>query len=892
MAKQKNIRRDIEKENAELRDSLQKEYQLQSNLVDILQKKVQGQRQLNDTQTSLIDKVKSQNSIEDQLVSIQKAKQKIIDKQAKTGKDVGKALLKRLNDAEQILRVEKAKKDNLAIQKKYQDGLKDSLKDALGLSSKYVEAFKAGGAAALGFLAMTKAVEYISSTIGSIVKDGFQLYKELGIGADEAFRLSTNAFTSLENFGSLLIYGEGFTSSAREAAEFYGRTAEITGDMQRNMATLKKLGVDSTKAVQLDKIFSDAAGDGNDLTDSIKVIAKKEGVTAKKLFEGMADDMSRLVGATEDEIKAMAKTNAQLIKRGLTMKQLEDISDNVLNIEQSMRAEAKARAFIGRDINANGVRQAAIALQNATNDKERNAAMLDMSRILEEQVGSAKDFNNMSRKQRQLFAEAYGMSVDGITEMLTKQKQFNELQAKGMSDEEVLAEIERREAMDASITALKEMGSEAGNLSMAMLPALASFKELGGANTMIGKGFIKATKGAGNLLKKLYEMTAGKLLGKLGGIGKSLGGDMVKSKSGKLFSKDSPQGKMITNLSGKKPKEMIPDTKDMSKTVTDGGKVSGKGGMKDKLKDMAEGLKAMGDGKVFAGIGAVALAGPAFIVALPSIPFLLFMGKVKLKQLEGNFTGLGKGLAQMPQGALGALTMLIAAPALALGMLAIPFLTFMSIPAIGPVIQANFTALAAGLAAFGNPATALFVLTGIGLLAALGAAMIPFAYSLSLLSPLVEAFGNIIIGVFGTIPPIITAVANGFATMFSSVTMDNIGALLLLGPALMGVAAGLGAVGLLGIPGMLVLTGLSAIAPSLIEMATSVKDLFGFDSEQSDTETESKESNTMGELLSEIKGLRQDLQAQPIMVNVDGKVVSRISRVQSRQSVSKKGFGG
>ena len=46
------------------------------------------------------------------------------------------------------------------------------------------------------------------------------------------------------------------------------------------------------------------------------------------------------------------------------------------------------------------------------------------------------------------------------------------------------------------------------------------------------------------------------------------------------------------------------------------------------------------------------------------------------------------------------------------------------------------------------------------------------------------------------------------------------------------------------------------------------------------------------EIEQAIKGLRQDLQAQPIMVNVDGKVVSRISRVQSRQSVSKNGYGG
>ena len=105
----------------------------------------------------------------------------------------------------------------------------------------------------------------------------------------------------------------------------------------------------------------------------------------------------------------------------------------------------------------------------------------------------------------------------------------------------------------------------------------------------------------------------------------------------------------------------------------------------------------------------------------------------------------------------------------------------------------------------------------------------------------------------------------------------------------MGIAVGLAAVGFMGMPGMLVLTGLAAAAPALIQMATALNGFFGG---SDDTENQSKESNTMGELLSEIKGLRQDLQAQPIMVNVDGKVVSKISRVQSRQSVSKQGYGG
>jgi len=45
-------------------------------------------------------------------------------------------------------------------------------------------------------------------------------------------------------------------------------------------------------------------------------------------------------------------------------------------------------------------------------------------------------------------------------------------------------------------------------------------------------------------------------------------------------------------------------------------------------------------------------------------------------------------------------------------------------------------------------------------------------------------------------------------------------------------------------------------------------------------------------LINEIKGLRKDIQAQPIMINVDGRVVSEISRVQRQQdSVRTTGYG-
>ena len=250
-------------------------------------------------------------------------------------------------------------------------------------------------------------------------------------------------------------------------------------------------------------------------------------------------------------------------------------------------------------------------------------------------------------------------------------------------------------------------------------------------------------------------------------------------------------------------------------------------------------------------------------------------------------------------------------------------------------------------------------------MALLGAAMIPFAYALSLLSPLLEAFGNIVVGVMAAIPPIIQAIADGFVTMLGAITPETVAGLLLLGPALLsasigmlafsaallvggimsffgggivddivrlgtvgpGVAAageglasvaenigvittsmsGLGdlvsplyqlsnglysisgglvaiaGAGLLALPTFAALQGLAAIAPVL----TGLGEFFGMGGD-SDSSDSSSDGNA--ELLEEIKGLRSDIKAQPIVLNIDGKAVQKITRVQSRQGTATRGF--
>ena len=85
--------------------------------------------------------------------------------------------------------------------------------------------------------------------------------------------------------------------------------------------------------------------------------------------------------------------------------------------------------------------------------------------------------------------------------------------------------------------------------------------------------------------------------------------------------------------------------------------------------------------------------------------------------------------------------------------------------------------------------------------------------------------------------------------------------------------------GLLALPIIGGLMALAAVAPAL-EGLGSV--LGGGDDDSG--------SGSDDALIEEIRGLRSDIQAQPIMLTIDGKGVQQISRVQNRQSKNARSF--
>jgi hypothetical protein len=597
------------------------------------------------------------------------------------------------------------------------------------------------------------------------------------------------------------------------------------------MAAMSKMGVGGEDAAKMAQSMESAGGSANDMTEEISTMAQDAGVLGSVVFKDMASQQKLMIGMSEKEIKLLAQKTIAMNKQGRSLSDMRGIADNMLDIESSMKAQAKARIMLGDKLTATqmegmqGMTAAAMEFMN-TGDTTALDAALDKTNM------SAEKFKELGPLGMEQYAAAIGMSSDMLSEQIQKREQAKKIEESSSTDKMLATALDYYQRTP---DAIKE-GTTAliGYIAQMTIMNLMQGKSVGLKNLIPGMG------------------------GKGGGGGGQ------------------------TDLSNSEAKP------------TKASQGSGKG-----LKSLAGGLKAMGSGKVLAGIFNMALAGPALIVSLPAIPFLLFMGKTNLKSLYKNFSGLARGLEKMGTGdaLAGAGVLLVASISMAAGMLAIPFLAFMSLPGIGKTIQANFKGLSAGLSAFGNPATAIAVLIGIGLLAALGVAMIPFAYSLSLLSPLVEAFGNIFIGVFAAIPPIITAVADGLVNMMNAVTMENVGAMLLLGPALMGVAFGLAAIGMMGVPGLLALTGLGAVtillAPSLMGIADSIGDMMGGDSDESESDTDDGDSALITEIKAlgrELIGMRGDIQSQPILINVDGKVVSEMTKIQNRQGVSNNGY--
>ena len=149
-----------------------------------------------------------------------------------------------------------------------------------------------------------------------------------------------------------------------------------------------------------------------------KITSTQQGVllNEKELLKGISDVSAATTLSFSKNPKLIAEAVATAKSLGMELSKVEGIADSILDFESSIQNELEAELLLGKNINLEKARQAALDNDLATLAVE-----------IKKQAGSAEEFAKMNRIQQDAIAKAVGMTRDQLAESLFVQEQLEGL---------------------------------------------------------------------------------------------------------------------------------------------------------------------------------------------------------------------------------------------------------------------------------------------------------------------------------------------------------------------------------------------------------------------------------------------------------------------------------
>lgn len=467
---------------------------------------------------------------------------------------------------------------------------------------------------------------------------------------------------------------------------------------------------------------------------TVSNLARGANLPIGKVMSDVAENMELTSKFGNISVSQLGDMAVEAGKLGTSLSQMSALGDKLMDIDNARASAMELSVMLGRQVNVDKAQQLIY-------EGDISGAYKEMLG----QLGGIQGFNQMDYYQKKQAAELMGVTTGELEKQLNK--------AAGLT--------ETGEKQSATSSAIAEATARYGGYLKENATTLAATGNLLGSMAKGIGSFAPALKGLGGKVGDKLKSTK---LGSMLGHGKDKSADMADMGKKELGSSDK---------------------------LGAGGK---KGGIKKKMQDLAAGLRSMGKG-TFKGIAALALAGPALLLALPSIPFLMFMGLVPLAMLATNFKFLAQGLKSLGKGFSSILKGLLVLGLLGVAMIPAA-LAFGLLEGVDPMAMIAFSGSLAilGLAAAGLGFIFPMVALGSAALAILGIAIIPAAMAMSNLA--------------GVDPAAITGFAVGLGLMAAAVA--GMGFLL---PAILLGALSAHALGFAIEPAVEALSGLSGIDP-------------------------------------------------------------------------------
>jgi len=296
---------------------------------------------------------------------------------------------------------------------------------------------------------MVKILKEIDTEVVNLQR-GFALTK------GEAIELNQELARTALEAKTLGVNLESVTKATNTLNASLGGTANIfSTEIRNDVAFLQeRLKLSDEAAAGLAKtafITGKAVSEVADEQEAVfKAVKSTTGVSLN--FQQTLEEANKISGALRLKMDALPggiiEAVAQAKSLGIEFSKLEGIQSSLLDFESSIAKELKAEALIGREINLDKARAAAL-----------NDDAAELAKEISSQFGSIAEFQNLSVIQQQAYADALGMSRNELAESLKTQESINSqidtgVESQGESLTKNTAALSAQEALNQSINQL------------------------------------------------------------------------------------------------------------------------------------------------------------------------------------------------------------------------------------------------------------------------------------------------------------------------------------------------------------------------------------------------------------------------------------------------------
>ena len=362
----------------------------------------------------------------------------------------------------------------------------------------------------LGLTTMVASLVEADKSSGEFAKNQGISYKQT-----LAIRDDMNAIAMASK--DIMVNSKELMKTQESLNKFFGSSVKFSGQLAADMTSIARRTGMSEESQGLFALESIKTGkSAKDLlktqTAQVFELNKQKGlqVSVKEIQEAIGKTSKALQLTFKGSTKELTNQVMQAKALGATMSQVEQISSSLLDFESSIASELEAELLLGKEINLEKAREAALRG--------------DSGKVAEEVMKNTAIMNAFETKNviaQEAAAKALGMNRDQLAEMVMEQQkletlrkagfsdmndaqtQYNEMRERGLS-----AEAAAKELGDADLARQLESVSQAERLAATMERVQEVFIQM--AEPLLGlvEGILKMVGGAENLAGILAGIAA------------------------------------------------------------------------------------------------------------------------------------------------------------------------------------------------------------------------------------------------------------------------------------------------------------------------------------------------------------------------------------------------